>query len=103
MLICGPTGSGKTSTLYAVLNEINSIEKNVITIEDPVEYNLHGINQVQTNDKAGLTFASCLRRRSCGRILISSTVRAVSAMPRQPSHGGAFGDDRPSGALDDPH
>ncbi|MFH2055737.1 MAG: GspE/PulE family protein, partial [bacterium] len=61
MLICGPTGSGKTSTLYAVLNEINSIEKNVITIEDPVEYNLHGINQVQTNDKAGLTFASCLR------------------------------------------
>lgn len=61
MLICGPTGSGKTSTLYAALNEINSIEQNVITIEDPVEYNLHGINQVQTNDKAGLTFASCLR------------------------------------------
>jgi type IV pilus assembly protein PilB len=61
ILICGPTGSGKTSTLYAVLNEINSIEKNVITIEDPVEYNLRGINQVQTNDKAGLTFASCLR------------------------------------------
>ena len=61
ILICGPTGSGKTSTLYAVLNEINSIEKNIITIEDPVEYNLQGINQVQTNDKAGLTFANCLR------------------------------------------
>jgi len=61
ILICGPTGSGKTSTLYAVLDEINSIEKNIITIEDPVEYNLPGINQVQTNEKAGLTFASCLR------------------------------------------
>lgn len=61
ILICGPTGSGKTSTLYAVLDEINSVEKNIITIEDPVEYNLPGINQVQTNEKAGLTFASCLR------------------------------------------
>ncbi len=61
ILISGPTGSGKTSTLYAVLDEINSIEKNVITVEDPVEYNLPGINQVQTNEKAGLTFASCLR------------------------------------------
>jgi type II secretory ATPase GspE/PulE/Tfp pilus assembly ATPase PilB-like protein len=61
ILISGPTGSGKTSTLYAVLDEINSIEKNIITIEDPVEYNLLGINQVQTNEKAGLTFASTLR------------------------------------------
>lgn len=61
VLICGPTGSGKTSTLYAVLDEINSIERNVITIEDPVEYNLPGINQVQTNEKAGLTFANTLR------------------------------------------
>ncbi len=61
ILICGPTGSGKTSTLYAVLDEINSIERNIITIEDPVEYNLPGINQVQTNEKAGLTFANCLR------------------------------------------
>jgi type IV pilus assembly protein PilB len=61
ILICGPTGSGKTSTLYAVLDELNGIEKNLITIEDPVEYSLQGINQVQTNEKAGLTFASCLR------------------------------------------
>jgi type IV pilus assembly protein PilB len=61
ILISGPTGSGKTSTLYALLDEVNSVEKNIITIEDPVEYNLPGINQVQTNDKAGLTFASCLR------------------------------------------
>lgn len=61
ILVSGPTGSGKTSTLYALLDEINSVEKNIITIEDPVEYNLPGINQVQTNEKAGLTFASCLR------------------------------------------
>jgi type IV pilus assembly protein PilB len=61
ILISGPTGSGKTSTLYALLDEINSVEKNIITIEDPVEYNLQGINQVQTNEKAGLTFANCLR------------------------------------------
>jgi type IV pilus assembly protein PilB len=61
VLICGPTGSGKTSTLYAVLDEISSIERNIITIEDPVEYNLPGINQVQTNEKAGLTFANTLR------------------------------------------
>jgi type IV pilus assembly protein PilB len=61
ILISGPTGSGKTSTLYALLDEVNSVEKNIITVEDPVEYNLPGINQVQTNEKAGLCFASCLR------------------------------------------
>ncbi len=61
VLISGPTSSGKTTTLYASLQEINSIEKNIITVEDPVEYSLPLINQVQTNDRAGLTFASCLR------------------------------------------
>jgi type IV pilus assembly protein PilB len=61
ILITGPTGSGKTTTLYAALNEIKSIEKNIITIEDPVEYTLPLINQVQINDKAGLSFASALR------------------------------------------
>ncbi len=61
ILITGPTSSGKTTTLYAVLQEINSIEKNIITVEDPVEYSLPLINQVQTNEKAGLTFASSLR------------------------------------------
>ncbi|WP_207641560.1 GspE/PulE family protein [Syntrophomonas palmitatica] len=61
VVVTGPTGSGKTTTLYAVLNEINSIDKNVITLEDPIEYSLPGINQVQTNPKAGLTFASGLR------------------------------------------
>lgn len=61
ILVTGPTGSGKTTTLYTVLRELNQIEKNIITIEDPVEYKLGGINQVQVNAKAGLTFASGLR------------------------------------------
>ncbi|MEN6326268.1 MAG: ATPase, T2SS/T4P/T4SS family [Syntrophomonas sp.] len=61
LLVTGPTGSGKTTTLYSVLGNINTIEKNIITLEDPVEYSLAGINQVQTNPKAGLTFASGLR------------------------------------------
>ncbi len=61
VLVVGPTGSGKSTTLYATLNILNSIEKNIITVEDPVEYRLAGINQVQTHNKAGLTFASALR------------------------------------------
>lgn len=62
MVICaGPTGAGKTTTLYATLLEINSTGKNVTTVEDPVEYVFPGINQVQTNDKAGLTFATGLK------------------------------------------
>ena len=61
ILITGPTGSGKTSTLYSALTTINSIEKNIITIEDPVEYELPLIRQTQVNPKAGLTFASGLR------------------------------------------
>lgn len=61
VLVTGPTGSGKTTTLYALLGEINSVDKNIITLEDPVEYSLAGINQVQANPKAGLTFASGLR------------------------------------------
>ncbi len=61
IFVCGPTGSGKTTTLYAALNVVNSVEKNIITVEDPVEYRLAGCNQVQVNPKAGLTFASALR------------------------------------------
>ncbi len=61
LLITGPTGSGKTSTLYSLLGEINSVDKNIITLEDPIEYSIEGINQVQINPKAGLTFASGLR------------------------------------------
>ena len=60
-LATGPTGSGKTTTIYNILNELNGRDKNIITIEDPVEYILSGINQVQVNQKAGLTFASGLR------------------------------------------
>jgi type IV pilus assembly protein PilB len=61
VLVTGPTGSGKSTTLYAALNEINEPERNIITIEDPVEYQLQGINQLQVNVKAGLTFAAGLR------------------------------------------
>jgi type IV pilus assembly protein PilB len=61
ILATGPTGSGKSTTLYATLNLLNRPDVNVITVEDPVEYRLPGINQVQTNAKAGLTFASALR------------------------------------------
>ena len=61
ILVTGPTGSGKSTTLYASLQEINSIDKNIVTIEDPVEYQLRVINQVQVNPKAGVTFASGLR------------------------------------------
>lgn len=61
ILVTGPTGSGKTTTLYATLNEINAVEKNIVTIEDPVEYILGGISQIGVNTKAGLSFASGLR------------------------------------------
>jgi len=61
ILVTGPTGSGKSTTLYATLNVLNTKEKNIITVEDPVEYRLAGINQTQINPKAGLTFASGLR------------------------------------------
>ncbi len=61
ILITGPTGSGKTTSLYAILNRLNKSEVNIITVEDPVEYQLGGISQVQINPKAGLTFATGLR------------------------------------------
>jgi type IV pilus assembly protein PilB len=61
VLVCGPTGSGKTTTLYSALSDINSVEKNIVTIEDPVEYRLPGITQLQVHPKAGLTFVSGLR------------------------------------------
>ena len=61
VLVTGPTGSGKTSTLYTALNEINDHVRKIITIEDPVEYQLKGVNQIQVNEKSGLTFARGLR------------------------------------------
>jgi general secretion pathway protein E/type IV pilus assembly protein PilB len=61
VLVTGPTGSGKTTTLYAALSQINDIQRKIITIEDPVEYQLRGVNQIQVNTKSGLTFAAGLR------------------------------------------
>ncbi|MDO8525301.1 MAG: ATPase, T2SS/T4P/T4SS family [Candidatus Omnitrophota bacterium] len=61
ILVTGPTGSGKTTTLYSALNYINTPDKNIVTIEDPVEYQLHGINQIQTKHQIGLTFSAGLR------------------------------------------
>ncbi|MBN2377637.1 MAG: type II/IV secretion system protein [Sedimentisphaerales bacterium] len=61
ILVTGPTGSGKTTTLYAALSQINDIERKIVTIEDPIEYQLRGVNQIQVSTKAGLTFARGLR------------------------------------------
>ena len=61
VLVTGPTGSGKTTTLYAALNEVNTIDKKIITVEDPIEYRLAGLNQVQVSEKIDLTFARVLR------------------------------------------
>lgn len=77
LLVVGPTGSGKSTTLYATLNILNRTEVNIITVEDPVEYRLPGINQVQTHAKAGLTFSSALRSilRSDPDIVLIGEVR----------------------------
>ena len=77
ILVTGPTGSGKSTTLYATLNILNEDTKNVITVEDPVEYRLPGINQIQVNNKAGLTFAAALRSilRSDPDILLVGEIR----------------------------
>lgn len=77
LLVTGPTGSGKTTTLYACLNCINRPDRKIITVEDPVEYQLPGINQVQVNSKAGLTFAAALRSilRSDPDILLVGEIR----------------------------
>ena len=79
ILISGPTSSGKTSTLYTTLQEINTIEKNIITVEDPVEYSLPLINQIQINEKAGLTFPSTLRAilRQNPHILMIGEIRDI--------------------------
>jgi len=61
ILVCGPTGSGKTTTLYSVLSKVNTTKVNIVTIEDPVEYKISSVNQVQINPQAGLTFATGLR------------------------------------------
>ena len=60
-LVTGPTGSGKSTTLYSIINELNTVNRNIITIEDPVEYLLEGLTQIQAHPEIGLTFASGLR------------------------------------------
>src|SRR5437762_1749431 len=77
LLVTGPTGSGKSTTLYAALAEINNPEINIITVEDPVEYRLGGVNQVQINQRAGLTFAAALRSilRSDPDVVIVGEIR----------------------------
>ena len=77
ILVTGPTGSGKSTTLYATLGELNSPEKNIITVEDPVEYRMPGVNQIQVNPKVGLTFASGLRSilRSDPDVLMIGEIR----------------------------
>ncbi len=79
VLVTGPTGSGKSTTLYAAITEINRPEVNIITVEDPVEYRLAGVNQVQMNPRAGLTFASALRSilRSDPDVIMVGEIRDV--------------------------
>ena len=101
ILVTGPTGSGKSTTLYTTLTALNSPEKNIITVEDPVELQLKGVNQVQLNVKAGLTFASALKSilRSDPDIVLVGEIRdketAVIAI-----EAGAH---RPHGAVDAAH
>lgn len=77
ILVTGPTGSGKSTTLYATLNNIKSTEVNIVTVEDPVEFRMPGVSQIQINNKAGLTFASALRSilRSDPDILLVGEIR----------------------------
>jgi type IV pilus assembly protein PilB len=83
VLVTGPTGSGKTTTLYAALSEIQSPEDKIITIEDPVEYQLRGITQIPVNEKKGLTFARGLRsilRHDPDKIMVG---RSATRRPRR--------------------
>lgn len=66
ILIAGPTGSGKSSTMNTMISQLNTEEVNVVTLEDPVEYNIDGVNQVQINEKTGMDFANGLRATSSG-------------------------------------
>ena len=84
ILVTGPTGSGKTTTLYSALNEIKSDETKIITTEDPIEYQLDGINQIQVNTKVGLTFATSLRAPFCVMTpTLSSSVKSETLKRRK--------------------
>jgi type IV pilus assembly protein PilB len=77
ILVTGPTGSGKTTTLYSTLSRLNKPDRQIMTIEDPVEYNLHGINQIQVHDEIGLTFSIALRAflRQAPNIILVGEIR----------------------------
>ncbi len=77
VLVTGPTGSGKTTTLYSTLSRLNKTDTQIMTVEDPVEYNLHGINQIQVHEEIGLTFASALRSflRQAPNIILVGEIR----------------------------
>ena len=72
--VTGPTGSGKTSTLYSILSELNNPDVNIVTVEDPVEYQMSGVGQVQVKEKIGMTFAAALRS------ILLRTKRCASAI-----------------------
>ena len=98
VLVTGPTGSGKTTTLYAALSEIKSVEDKIITIEDPVEYQLRGITQIPINEKKGLTFARGLRsilRHDPDKIMVGEIRDAGDGADRD-----QVGADRPPGVHD---
>ncbi len=101
IMITGPTGSGKTTTLYSAINTINSPDINIMTAEDPVEYNLKGVNQLQVNDEIGRTFAAALAELSPAgprRHPRRGDPRSGDGADR---HQGRI--DRPPGPDDDPH
>jgi type IV pilus assembly protein PilB len=82
ILICGPTGSGKTTTLYSIISKLNTAKQNIMTLEDPIEYKIQGVNQVQVNPAAGLTFANGLRAflRQDPNIILVGEIRDSETM-----------------------
>jgi type IV pilus assembly protein PilB len=91
VLVTGPTGSGKTNTLYSSISKINTSETNIMTAEDPVEFNLVGVNQVQVREQIGLNFAAALRSflRQDPNIILVGEIRGVTRQGGQRQAGGA--------------
>ena len=102
ILVTGPTGSGKTTTLYAALRDLNTAERKILTVEDPIEYQIDGINQIQVQPQIGLDFAAGAALASCARTRTSSwSAKSATSRPRDIADAG--GADRPSGAVDPAH
>ncbi len=108
ILVTGPTGSGKTTTLYCALSKINAPDKKIITVEDPVEYQLKGVNQIQVKPAIGLTFANALRsivRQDPDVILIGEIRDAETAFPMLscvPGHADDRADETAEKDISDP-